>query len=147
MERRELGELTLFDDTYNSNPESARAAVRVLAGLRAEGRRVLVLGDMLELGDSAPEEHHAIGRAVAESGIELLVLVGELVRATAAGALEGGMPAERVVHLGSPVQALASISELVGQGDVCLIKASRALGLERLVERLALRYGPGQGGN
>ena len=146
LERRELGELTLFDDTYNSNPESARAAVRVLAGLRAERRRVLVLGDMLELGESAPEEHHAIGRAVATSGIELLVLVGDLVRATAAGALEGGMPAARVVHLGSPAQALAGIADVVGEGDVCLIKASRALGLERLVERLAERYGTDQGG-
>jgi UDP-N-acetylmuramoyl-tripeptide--D-alanyl-D-alanine ligase len=140
MERRELGELTLFDDTYNSNPESARAAVRVLAGLRAARRRVLVLGDMLELGESAPEQHHAVGRAVAESGIELLVLVGDLVRATAAGALEAGMPARRVVHLATPEQAEGEITELVGPGDVCLIKASRALGLERLVERLALRF-------
>ena len=146
MERRELGELTLFDDTYNSNPESAGAAVRVLAGMRPAGRRVLVLADMLELGDSAPEAHHAIGRAVAESGVELLVLVGELVRATAAGALEGGMPSERVLHLGTPEQAQGDIGDLVGGGDICLIKGSRALGLERLVERLVERHGPERAG-
>jgi len=117
----------------------------VLAGIRAPGRRVLVLGDMLELGESAPEEHHAIGRAVAESGIELLVLVGELARAAAAGALEGGMPAGRVLHLGSPEQAAEDIAALVGGGDVCLIKGSRAMGLERLVERLVDRHGEGRG--
>ena len=150
MERRELGELTLFDDTYNSNPESAGAAVRVLAGVRARGgRRVLVLGDMLELGESAPEAHHALGRAVAESGIELLVLVGELVRAAAAGALEAGMPAARVLHLGAPEEAAGEVAGLVGPGDVCLVKGSRAMGLERLVERIARAHDPslrGEGG-
>jgi UDP-N-acetylmuramoyl-tripeptide--D-alanyl-D-alanine ligase len=143
MERRELGELTLFDDTSNSNPESAGAAVRVLAGVRARGgRRVLVLGDMLELGESAPEAHHALGRAVAQSGIELLVLVGELVRATAAGALEAGMPAARVLHLGTPEEAVDEVAGLVGSGDVCLVKGSRAMGLERLVERIARAHDP-----
>ena len=147
MERRELGELILFDDTYNSNPESARAAVRVLSGLRARGRRVLVLGDMLELGESAPEEHHAIGREAAAAGIEVLLLVGELTRAAAAGALEAGLSADRVLHLGGPEEALERIADLVGSGDVVLVKGSRRTGLERLVERIAERHGAGQNGS
>lgn len=143
MERRELGELTLFDDTYNSNPESARAAVRVLSGLHTGARRVLVLGDMLELGDSAPEQHHAIGRDAAEAGIDVLALVGELTRATAAGALEAGMDARRVVHLGTPERALEEIAGLVRAGDVVLIKGSRRMGLERLVERIVREHDGG----
>jgi UDP-N-acetylmuramoyl-tripeptide--D-alanyl-D-alanine ligase len=151
MERRELGELTLFDDTYNSNPESARAAVRVLAGLHAPsrsgepGRRVLVFGDMLELGESAPEQHHAIGRDAAEAGIDLLALVGDLTRATAAGALEAGVDPERVVHLGTPDEAAAEIAALVHAGDVVLIKGSRRMGLERLVQRIERAHGPADG--
>ena len=136
MERREVGEVTVYDDSYNANPESALAAVRVLSGLHGRGRRVLVLGDMLELGASAPELHFQVGREAAGSGVELLVLVGELTRATAAGALEAGMDAARVVHLDSMQQASDAIGELLRPGDVALFKGSRRMGLERLIERL-----------
>ena len=141
MERRELGDVTLFDDTYNANPESARAAVRVLAGLHGARRRVLVMGDMLELGANAPELHHAIGREAAESGIELLVLVGEVTQAAAAGALEAGMEPGCVRHLGSVEAARAELLDLLGAGDVVLIKGSRAMGLEALVDGLVERFG------
>jgi UDP-N-acetylmuramoyl-tripeptide--D-alanyl-D-alanine ligase len=143
MERIDLGDLLVFDDTYNANPESARAAVRVLAGLHAGGgRRVLALGDMLELGPSAPELHHALGREAAERGIDLVLLVGELTRATAAGALEAGMAPERVVHLGSAEEAIESLPPHLASGDVVLVKASRRLGLERVVERLVAQRAP-----
>jgi len=146
MEQRDLGAITLFDDTYNANPESARAAVRVLAGLHGARRRVLVMGDMLELGPDAPELHHAIGREAAESGIELLVLVGEVTQATAAGALEAGMPPRAVRHLGT---VDAAVDELAGQlrdGDVVLVKGSRAMGLEAVVEGLAQALGRRESG-
>lgn len=136
MERHEIDGIVLFDDTYNANPESARAAVRFLAGLHGRGRRVLVLGDMLELGAGGPEMHHAIGRDAAQSGIDLLVLVGDLVRATAAGALEGGMSATRVVHLSDSAEAVAQIDALLRQGDTLLLKASRRIGLDHVVDHL-----------
>ena len=139
MERRELGDLTLFDDTYNANPESARAAVRVLAGLHGARRRVLVMGDMLELGTNAPELHHAIGREAAESGIELLVLVGEVTQATAAGALEAGMDATCVRHIGAVEDALEELPGMLKSGDVVLVKGSRAMGMEALVDALVQR--------
>jgi UDP-N-acetylmuramoyl-tripeptide--D-alanyl-D-alanine ligase len=140
MERHELDGLVVFDDTYNANPESARAAVRVLAGLHGAGRRVLVLGDMLELGPDSPEMHHAIGADAARAGLDLIVLVGELTRATAAGALEAGMPASRVVHLDSLEQALARIEELLEPRDTVLFKASRRSALDRVVEHLKQRH-------
>ncbi|HVS17514.1 MAG TPA: cyanophycin synthetase, partial [Planctomycetota bacterium] len=143
MERRQFGELTVFDDSYNANPDSARAAVRVLEGLHGSGRRVMVLGDMLELGDDAPELHHQIGCAAARADIDLLLLVGETTRATAAGALECGLSPERVLHLGSPADALERIGALVRAGDIVLVKGSRRMGLDRLVDRLGETFGGG----
>lgn len=145
MERHELGEITLFDDSWNSNPTSARAVIRVLAGLHGHARRVLVLGDMLELGRFAAELHHQIGMEAARAGIDLFVPVGELARAAAAGALEGGMDARRVVHLESTDDALERVPNLLERGDVVLVKGSRGMQLERLVRLLVAgggRAGP-----
>lgn len=136
LEKKTVGALTLLDDTYNANPESANASVRVLAGFHGHGRRVFVLGDMLELGDLAAELHHGVGQKVAEAGIDLLIVVGELTRATAAGAREGGLPKEHIVHYPTLESALVEIPELVKDGDIVLVKGSRAMGLERLVAQL-----------
>ena len=137
MERVELKGLTLFDDSYNSNPESSRAAVRFLAGVHGYERRVLVLGDMLELGDLAAELHHALGLEAARAGIDLVVLVGELARAAAAGALEGGLPPEAVLHLSTTADAEREVPALLSEGDVVLVKGSRAMALERVVQSIA----------
>jgi UDP-N-acetylmuramoyl-tripeptide--D-alanyl-D-alanine ligase len=141
MQRRELADVLLLDDAYNANPESARAAVRVLAGFHGQGRRVLVLGDMAELGPSAPELHHAIGRDAAAADLDALVLIGDLTRATAAGALEAGLPASRVTHIPTTAAAVEQIESLVRAGDVVLVKASRRMGLERVVERVVQAHG------
>ncbi|MFT7487549.1 MAG: UDP-N-acetylmuramoyl-tripeptide--D-alanyl-D-alanine ligase [Candidatus Paceibacteria bacterium] len=133
LEKKHCGELTLLDDTYNANPESAKASVRVLAGIHGHDRRVLVLGDMLELGDLAAELHYAVGLHAAKKGIDKLFLVGGLTRATAAGALEGGLRAEDIVHYESLDPALVEIPDQLNDGDLVLIKGSRAMGLERLV--------------
>jgi UDP-N-acetylmuramoyl-tripeptide--D-alanyl-D-alanine ligase len=136
MERIELEGITVFDDSYNSNPESLRAAVRVLAGLHGYRRRILILGDMLELGELAAELHHGVGRDAARAGIDQLVLVGELARAAAAGALEGGLTAGAVVHLADTDEAVKEVSDLIGDGDVVLVKGSRKMQLERIVRKL-----------
>jgi UDP-N-acetylmuramoyl-tripeptide--D-alanyl-D-alanine ligase len=136
MERIDLGDLVLMDDSYNANPESAEASVRVLAGLHGHKRRVLVLGDMLELGPSAAEHHHRMGMLAAAAGIDLLVLVGELVRATAAGALEGGLAVGSIVHAGSAEEAADRMPGLLAPGDVVLVKGSRRIGLEKVVARI-----------
>lgn len=136
MERHDLGGVTLYDDSYNANPESARASVRVLCGLHGHRRRILVLGDMLELGDLAAELHHEVGRDAALAGVDVLVLVGELTRATAAGALEGGLAPGSVLHCDSLAQVEETLRGLVADGDCVLVKGSRAVGLDRLVARL-----------
>jgi UDP-N-acetylmuramoyl-tripeptide--D-alanyl-D-alanine ligase len=139
MERHELGGLTLIDDSYNANPESASASVRVLSGMCGYRRRVLVLGEMLELGERAGELHKRLGEQAAQSGIEVLVLVGPLARATAAGALEAGFPASELHHLEDTDEAIRCIGGLVGEGDVLLVKGSRRTGLDRLVTHLVGR--------
>lgn len=141
LERRELAGITLIDDAYNANPESMRAAARVLEGLHGYRRRVFVLGDMLELGPSAAELHHAVGAEIAARGIDLLVLVGELAKAAGAGALEAGMAPARVVHYADTAQAAAQVDALLARGDVVLLKASRAMRFERIVEALAAARG------
>ena len=136
LERIRAGRLTIIDDSYNANPESARASVRVLAGLHGHARRVFVLGDMLELGESAEEQHYRIGFEAARSGVDFLVAVGDLTRAAAAGAIEGGLAEPAIVHLASTDEAIARVPALVRAGDVVLVKGSRKNGLDRLVQRL-----------
>ncbi len=142
MERVQLRGLTVFDDSYNANPESLNAAVRVLAGLHGFERRVLVLGDMLELGELAAELHHEVGRNAAAAGIDRIVLVGELAKAAAAGALEGGLPKDAVVHVETTSQAIPLVEQLVRDGDVVLVKGSRRMKLEAIVQELVERRGP-----
>ena len=136
MERVDLDGLTVFDDSYNSNPESLRAAVRVLSGLHGFQRRVLVLGDMLELGELAAELHHELGREAARAGIDRIVLVGELAKAAAAGALEGGLDADAVMHVDTTEKATRLVAETVVDGDVVLVKGSRRMQLEKVVQGL-----------
>jgi UDP-N-acetylmuramoyl-tripeptide--D-alanyl-D-alanine ligase len=144
LESFELDGLVVIDDTYNANPESASAAVRVLAGIHGHTRRVLVLGDMLELGDFAVEMHHALGRAAAAAGIDKLVLVGELARAAEAGALEGGMQPAEVSHFTTRRAAEEALEGLFRKGDLVLVKASRGMRLEAFVRKLRERFAVGE---
>lgn len=141
MERIELAGVTLFDDCYNANPQALRAAVRVLAGLHGYRRRVLVMGDMLELGELSAELHHEIGREAARAGVDAIVLVGTYVKAAASGALEGGLGASALVHFATTEEAARGVSELVHEGDVVLVKGSRGMALERVVQALEQRFG------
>jgi UDP-N-acetylmuramoyl-tripeptide--D-alanyl-D-alanine ligase len=132
--RGEEGELPgnglLINDAYNANPVSMRAALAYLAD-RAHGRRrVAILGDMAELGRTAPGYHREVGEAAAELGIDELLAVGELAR----GYLEGGVPGRWAPNVH---EALRELDEVVRPGDAVLVKASRAIGLEAVAEALS----------
>lgn len=122
----------VYLDAYNAAPESMRAALAVLAQCRG-GRRIAVLGDMLELGDAAPEAHQSIGRALPDFGVSLLLCVGAL----------SSQMAEQAQALGVEAHWFAS-KELLAQrlkgelraGDTVLVKASRGMALETIVESL-----------
>ncbi len=127
------GRVTVVDDSYNASPASVLAALEALRG--AGGRRVAVLGDMLELGPLAEEGHRRVGRAAAVA-CDLLVAVGELADVMAEEAVAAGMPAARVHRCRSAADAVELVSSLVQAGDVVLCKGSRAMGLDRVAAAL-----------
>jgi len=124
----------LINDAYNANPVSMRAALAHLATTAGERRRVAILGDMAELGPAAPAYHEEIGRELSQRGVDVLLAVGELARAYLDGAGDGVSVTRWVPDAET---AATKVTELVLPGDVVLVKASRALGLERVAEALA----------
>jgi len=138
-----LGEaVTLLDDCYNSSPEALEAAV-VALGLVPGGRRLAVLGDMLELGESGPALHRERGRALA-SRVDVVFGVGTLAREIVEGAREAGLPAVALEHFATSAEAASAVPDLVRPGDVVLVKGSRGVRLEVVVDALAARFGPGE---
>lgn len=130
----ELGGRWIMDDCYNANPASMTAALETLAQLAHGQRAYAVLGDMLELGAESAAYHWKIGQYLARLGIYGLVGVGELSREMVKGAREGGCP--RIYETTDPHEAAGRISSWSNQGDWILIKASRGMQLERVIEEL-----------
>ena len=124
---------TLLDDTYNSSPESAIAALNLLADL--EGRKIAVLGDMMELGVYEVQGHRRVGRRAMDVA-SILITVGERGRLIGHEALAYGMPPERVIQLADNAAAIECLQDLVREGDVVLIKGSRSLEMEEIVADL-----------
>lgn len=130
----------LVDDTYNSNPKALETALKSLALLPA-GRRVAVLGDMLELGAKEREFHLEAGRTAALSGWDLLVTVGPLAGLMAEGAAAAGMDRARIVSFADSGEAARAVPPLVAAGDLVLVKGSRGVKMEKIVESLRERLG------
>ena len=135
------GGVTMIEDCYNAAPESMLAALSALVCV-AEGRRIAVLGDMLELGETSPDLHRRVGEKYAAVGVDTLVTVGELGEYIAEGAIARGLPKERVISVPAP-QYAADHARLAEQicaqllpGDTVLFKASRGIRLERLAEEM-----------
>lgn len=124
----------LFDDAYNANPSSMRAALETLADLPAR-RRIAVLGDMLELGPEEERWHRETGAAV-PGRADVLVCVGPRGRLIGEGAVAAGLPPGAVRRVASPEEAAELLASLLAPGDVALFKASRGIGLERAVAAL-----------
>jgi len=126
----------LLDDTYNASPASVIAALNLLQDL--PGRRIAVLGDMLELGAAEEESHRLVGRR-ARRVAHALLTVGERGRLIAEEALAAGMPVNRLYVLETAEEAVATLREIIEEGDVVLVKGSRAVHLDRVVAALARR--------
>jgi len=126
--------VTVINDAYNANPVSMRAAVETLAEMQAHGRRVAVLGDMAELGSLTEIAHFRIGEEVARLPIDVLVTVGPRAQRIAQGARAEGMPAEQVRACAEVPEAIEVLDDLLVEGDIVLVKASRVMGLEAVAE-------------
>ncbi len=137
MSVRRAKDITVIDDSYNSSPAAVHAALAVLRNV--PGRRVAVLGDMLELGSLSIGAHEAVGVDVA-TGVDALVAVGELAATIAAAAERNGL---RDVHRAADGgEALVRLRQLLRPGDTVLVKGSRALALDRLADELVRTEAP-----
>ncbi|MGC9158987.1 MAG: UDP-N-acetylmuramoyl-tripeptide--D-alanyl-D-alanine ligase [Terracidiphilus sp.] len=129
----EIGGATILNDCYNSNPEALSSMIRTLAGRPADGRRILVAGEMLELGEQSPALHAEAGRAAARAGLDLVVGVQGHAEHLAAAACASGVAA-----LFLPDAGVAGdwLRQNIRRGDVALVKGSRGVHLERAIEAL-----------
>lgn len=135
-----LGGVTVVNDAYNANPHSALAAIATLDAVAAGGRRVAVFGEMRELGERSTELHRKVAERLRGEKIDHVVLVGAAVDLMH-DALRGGDLFCPTVECCESVEACAArLASLLRAGDVVLLKASRAVGLERVVESLARRF-------
>lgn len=123
--------LTVVDDTYNANPQSMRAAIDAVSV--AHGRKVLVLGDMFELGDNSDKYHRELGEYAAQSGAGLIIGVGESGAHLCEGAKRSGGEA---LHFKTQDELLKKLSDIIRDGDTILVKGSRGMHLEHTAEAL-----------
>jgi len=125
----------LLEDFYNANPLAVQAALTTLNELPGGGRRIAVLGDMLELGETAAELHRQIGLAAARR-VDMLILLGSLAKATAAGARQGGMTPQAVWVVASHAEAVRLLEDVLHPGDRVLVKGSRGMTMEKSCQAL-----------
>jgi UDP-N-acetylmuramoyl-tripeptide--D-alanyl-D-alanine ligase len=134
LQLSDLGGVLVLDDSYNANADSMLAALHTLRDLPGSGRRIAVLGDLAELGAQTTAAHLEVGRRAAQLGIQCLITVGVPARQTASAARAAGLTLVR--ECADVTEASAELQDLVKTGDMVLVKASRAAGLERVIEAL-----------
>lgn len=137
------GGITIVNDSYNSNPLAMERMLETLADWPGARRRIVVAGEMLELGPTSPEWHRAAGRKCVKSGVDWIVAVQGDARLIAEGAVAAGLPPEHQQFFSDAAGAAEYCRQLLRPGDVLLVKGSRAVHLEKVVE--FLRGGNGTG--
>jgi len=124
----------IIDDTYNANPQSVREAIQVLQDI-GSGRRIAVLADMLELGKAAKDAHYELGKFIAASGVDIVITVGELAKYIAEGVTDNSK--EKMVYsYDDKHSTLQKLLDIIQTHDAVLIKGSRKMEMEEIVEHL-----------
>ena len=132
-----VGGVTIIDDSYNSNPKALSRALALLAAESRAARRIAVVGEMLELGTASRELHRAVGEEAVRSHVNVLVAVGgDNARAVADGAMKAGLAASDVHYLENSQTAADLVATIVRPGDIVLVKGSRGIRTEAVVDRL-----------
>jgi UDP-N-acetylmuramoyl-tripeptide--D-alanyl-D-alanine ligase len=133
--------VTVIDDSYNANPTAMRGAIDVLRSSKTSGSRVAVLGEMLELGDHGEPFHRQVGEAAAKAGVDRLIAVGgSNAAAIAQAAVMAGMPTDRVQYFQASDEAANAFSSYVHDGDIVLVKGSRGVQTDLVVDRLKAEF-------
>jgi UDP-N-acetylmuramoyl-tripeptide--D-alanyl-D-alanine ligase len=130
------GGKTLIDDTYNANPNSMELALETLVEAKGKGRAIAVLGDMFELGEFTKEAHQQLGQRVNELSIDFLLTLGEEASLVVESAIRHGFPMERTKVVESHSGAISTLREMIRNGDWILVKGSRGMAMEKIVEVL-----------
>lgn len=125
----------IIDDTYNASPKATEHGLKTLSEIDTKGRKIAVLGDMLELGEFTREEHHKIGMVAAKSAHKLYT-VGIRSRMTADGALDGGMLDENIMQCDTSIDAGKELVQILKEGDVVYMKGSQSIRMERAVKMI-----------
>jgi UDP-N-acetylmuramoyl-tripeptide--D-alanyl-D-alanine ligase len=127
---------TLINDAYNANPRSMELALETLAEVKGKGRAIAVLGDMLELGSFTEEAHQYLGQKVKALSIDLLLTLGEEAPVVAESAIRHGLPPERAKVVESHREVISILKQIMREGDWVLVKGSRRMAMEKIVEGL-----------
>lgn len=136
LEVIEAGGLKIINDAYNASPASTRAALQVLIETAGGRRTVAVLGNMLELGPRTVSGHREVGETAAFLGVDYLLTVGDLAAWIAEGAAGAGLPGQRIFRCDDNAGAVKVLDELLQFGDVVLVKGSRGMKMEQIVQHL-----------
>lgn len=131
---------TLIDDSYNSNPRALFEMVSTLCTSHDVGRNIVIAGEMLELGETGPQLHHEAGRQIARLGVDKLIAVRGLAKEMIAGAHDAGMNADAAVYVETPAEAAEILIREVREGDSILVKGSRGVKTEIVVERMKREF-------
>jgi UDP-N-acetylmuramoyl-tripeptide--D-alanyl-D-alanine ligase len=135
------GGITLVDDSYNSSPAALKKSLETIAAATGSARKIAVLGEMLELGAHADRLHAECGRAAADAGLGLLIVVGgDPARTLADAARAAGMGAAAVIHVATSAEAAELAMQRVRPGDLVLVKGSRGIRTDAVVDRLKVEF-------
>ena len=126
----------LIDDSYNSSPAAAKAALDVLNQFPSSNKKIAVFGKMLELGSYTEEGHREVGKKSAEVNLDMLVAVGEMSRDIIRGAIDAGYPEEKTFYFSNNKEAGSFIQNKIKTGDIALIKGSQGARMEQIVKEL-----------
>ncbi len=133
MSIEKYGNVTVINDCYNASPASMEAGLKVLQSMG--GRKIAVLGDMLEMGDFAPKAHENVGKIAAELGVDMVITAGENARYIAKGAEKNGV--KDVKAFDTTDSAKEYVGKIIKDGDVLLVKASRGMKFENIISEIA----------
>jgi UDP-N-acetylmuramoyl-tripeptide--D-alanyl-D-alanine ligase len=127
-----MNQSVIIDDTYNASPKAVEHGLKTLSEIATSGRKIAVLGDMLELGEHTRDEHYKIGTIAAHS-CQRLFTVGIRSRMTVEGALDGTMLDDNIMMCDTSIEAGKELVKLLQPGDVVYVKGSQSMRMERAV--------------
>lgn len=130
------GGRTLINDAYNANPKSMELSLETLAEVKGAGKAIAVLGDMLELGDFAREAHQQLGQRVKALSIDFLIVLGKWAPVVVESAVRHGFDSEKTKIVKTEAEAITTLKQMTGEGDWILVKGSRGMAMEKIIEGL-----------